>query len=539
MRQAMNPDETVESKVRLTVSGAEVLPGDDRPGTAERSHRGAARAYRVCDRLTEAVLVLAVVFNPWALGTTTQWAVWAMNVAGYVLGAFWVSKWVLRVATGYRPARWRGHDHESASPWARWLIRVMGGLTVLLLGYVLTSAINARAVFNADRLAFDYFECVPWLPHTYDRAATWFAFWEYLGLACTFWAARDWLGGKTEEEAQAEERTTRGRTDDAHGPGRRYSGGGSMPVRVRRLLMALCVTGALVGLEGTVQRLAGTNKLLFVLQPLINRKAEGQFGPYANRNNAAEYLNLLWPVCAGLAWASAQTAGRNRREGRRRPGTAHRWLAIGAVLMGAGTFISSSRGGSIVAAGMLPVALIVMLTMTRASSVGTKVGLGLLFAAALQVAVVFGWDTLAKRFETVFTDDLGGRLGTYKNAEAMARDYALFGCGAGSFGPMYYLYRNDPDAVWAGYLHNDWLELRITLGWVGFGMALALLAGAFLHWFLRDGAPLSPFLAVLIWLALLGCLVHARFDFPFQVHSLATVFLLYCSILSCSQRARE
>jgi hypothetical protein len=37
---------------------------------------------------------------------------------------------------------------------------------------------------------------------------------------------------------------------------------------------------------------------------------------------------------------------------------------------------------------------------------------------------------------------------------------------------------------------------------------------------------------VLAWLALAGCLVHARFDFPFQIHSTLLLFLVICAILS-------
>jgi O-antigen ligase len=312
-----------------------------------------------------------------------------------------------------------------------------------------------------------------------------------------------------------------------------------MPFRLRRLLMVLCLTGTLAGLEGIVQRLAGSNKLLFLVRPRFNQDTEGQFGPYANRNNAAEYFNLLWPVCAGLAFLSAQAAKRDRREGLRKRGTAHRWLVAGAMLMGACPIISSSRGGSLIALGMLPVALVVMLSIPQGRLTGGKVGLGLLFVAAIQVAVIFGWDALEQRFEDVFTDDLGGRLAAYKNAEGMARDYQLLGSGADSFASLYYLYRADPDTEWCAYLHNDWLESRITLGWIGFALLLALLAGTFAHWFLGRGVPLPGLLAALLWLAMAGCLVHARFDFPFRVHSVATVFLLYSCILSCSSRAQK
>ena len=359
-------------------------------------------------------------------------------------------------------------------------------------------------------------------------------------MACTFWSARDWLCGMTPEELEANERAARPSASTSQARNWRQGvGAGRMPVRLRRLLLVLCLTGSLVGLEGIVQRLAGSNKLLFLVQPRFNQGTEAQFGPYANRNNAAEYFNLLWPVCAGLAFLSAQAASRDRREGLRLRGHAHRWLAVGAVLMGTCPLIASSRGGSLIALGMLPVALVVMLAIPRAVSIGGKIGLGLLFVAAIQVAVVLGWDALERRFEDVLMDDLGGRLAAYKKAEGMARDYQLLGSGAGTFESLYYFYRTDPDEDWPVYLHNDWLESRITLGWMGFALLLALLAGTFAHWFLGPGVPLPGLLAALVWLAMAGCLVHARFDFPFRVHSIATVFLLYCSILSCSSRARK
>jgi hypothetical protein len=536
----MNPDESLQGNAGLVSPGGAELPGANSRASRGRTHRRAASACHFCERLTEATLCFAVVFNPWVFGTTQEWAIWVMNIAGYVLGGLLATKWLVRLATGYCPARWPQSHRQSSSTGSRWLIAAMAAMTILFLGYVLAGAINARAVFHVERLDFDYFECVPWLPHSYDRSATWFAFWEYLGLACAFWAARDWLCGMAPEELEADERAARARASTAPTRSSRHGvGGGRMPVRLRRLLLVLCLTGTLAGLEGIVQRLAGSNKLLFLVQPRFNQETEGQFGPYANRNNAAEYFNLLWPVCAGLAFLSAQAANRDRREGLRKSGVAHRWLAAGAVLMGACPVISSSRGGSLIALGMLPVALVVMLAIPRRVSTGGKIGLGLLFAAAIQVAVVFGWDALEQRFEDVFADDLGGRLAAYKNAEGMARDYPLFGSGAGSFASLYYLYRTNPDTEWCAYLHNDWLECRITLGWIGFALLLALLAGAFVHWFLGPGVPLPGLLAALVWLAMAGCLLHARFDFPFRVHSVATVFLLYCSVLSCSSRAQK
>jgi hypothetical protein len=38
-------------------------------------------------------------------------------------------------------------------------------------------------------------------------------------------------------------------------------------------------------------------------------------------------------------------------------------------------------------------------------------------------------------------------------------------------------------------------------------------------------------LVMLAWLGLVECLVHAWFDFPFQIHSILFLFLVICAIL--------
>jgi hypothetical protein len=451
-----------------------------------------------------------------------------MNAAGCLLGGLLAAKWLVRWTTGYCPViRHHSAGHRAFSG-SRWLAPAMAVLTVAFLAYVLASVLNARATFHLRHLDFEYFECIPWLPHSYDRSATWFEFWEYLGLACAFWAARDWLrGGPAPESQVSQMRAGRNAARHAHhGTG----------VRLRRLLMVICINGALAGLEGIVQRLAGSDKLLFLLQPHYNTACVDQFGPYANRNNAAEYFNLLWPVCAGFAWLTAQSAKRARKEGRRRPGNAHLWLTLAALITGVCPVMSGSRGGALVSLALVTLVLVVMFVIPRRVPARNKIGLGFLFAAALQGAVVLGWDNLQARLENAFTDALGGRLALYKDAAAMARDYPVLGSGAGTFASLYYLYRSDANQEWAAYLHNDWLEYRITLGWPGLSLLLALLTGVLLHWFIGRGPPLPALLTALIWIAMAGCLFHARFDFPFRVHSVATLFLLYCSILSSASR---
>ena len=100
-------------------------------------------------------------------------------------------------------------------------------------------------------------------------------------------------------------------------------------------------------------------------------------------------------------------------------------------------------------------------------------------------------------------------------------------------GEGYHEFNFSPSAEWAAYAHNDWLETRITFGWAGFAPILAMLLIVFLRWFGPGGIPTHWLFVSMIWLALAGCLLHARFDFPFQICSILALFLLLCAALFC------
>src|SRR3989442_5721227 len=96
-----------------------------------------------------------------------------------------------------------------------------------------------------------------------------------------------------------------------------------------------------------------------------NRSGELQFGPYAYRSNAAQYLNLLWPVCLGFWWTLRQAHERPGRAGPRVGGGPHVLLLPCAVLMAAAPIIATSRDGAIVSADGMPVALALLMFTQR------------------------------------------------------------------------------------------------------------------------------------------------------------------------------
>jgi O-antigen ligase len=543
-----------------------------RSGSRPASRRRTPTAFRICDGVTEGLLYFQAVFAPWAFGTTERWSIWTMNAAGYGLGGLLLAKGWIRWRSGYRPMRWgeaeevssaenqaggmdsgpegegavkqsprlrRYHVRARAGSGSRLLAAALATLTVAILGYCLVSAVNARSTFIPEQMAFVPHDYVAWLPHSYDSSASWQAFWTYLGLALTYWAARDWLLGKT----AGERRDMRGEGREARGDASaRPPGAGPVdfPARLQRLLWLLCLNGALLSLEGILQRLSGTDKLLWLVQPYWNQAGDLQFGPYAYRSNAAEYLNLLWPVCLGFWWTLRRAHRRAARAmggaGRRVGSGPHVVLLPCAVLSAAAPIISASRGGAIVAVAGMLVALVLLLKAQRRGGGWMLLGVMVLFAAALLLAGRFGWEKLEPRLKTIFSDEMSGRVEIYRNAEQMARDFPVFGTGPGTFAQVYHLYRAEARATWAAYAHNDWLETRITFGWVGFVMILASLGIVLARSFGGGGIGVDRFFVFMTWLALAGCLVHARFDFPFQIYSTLGLFVEICAVLFCVSR---
>lgn len=208
--------------------------------------------------------------------------------------------------------------------------------------------------------------------------------------------------------------------------------------------------------------------------------------------------------------------------------------------MAARPIISSSRAGALVAAGILIMAVIFLTVSSLFASAwrlkdgrmrwGTTVMMGLFFATVITLGWYFGWDSLEPRMEQI-GDEFQDRGEMFDAARPMAKDYPLFGTGPGTFGTVFQLYRISNSTYWPEQLHNDWLETRITFGWVGLLLLLAALACVLLRWFVRGGIRGGSRFVILAWLGLAGCLVHALFDFPFQIHSILFLFLVVCAIL--------
>ena len=260
--------------------------------------------HAACDGATEGLLIFLVLFTPWALGTSHPWAFWVANAAGYALGILWLAKVGIRKKDGFSPQRWgdpppskesTNPPSDDASPAPRPLsptTRILAGVTVAFLGYILLGLINARGDFDEARNEFQTFAwSLAWLPHTEDRGATLRAFAQYLALACVFWSVRDWLMYRVAKDGKDAEPAPRAPdlTESI-----------AIPYRLRKLLWIVALNAGALATAAILHRASESASVLWLFPQHPGREGQLAFGPWHYATHGGQYFNLVWPL--GLAF---------------------------------------------------------------------------------------------------------------------------------------------------------------------------------------------------------------------------------------------
>jgi hypothetical protein len=471
---------------------------------------------RLNDIISGGILFSMVVMAPWMLGVTTFETILVMNWLGFILGALWITKSVAMLDFGLEPTP------DRPRLWSTAIVIIVVLLVLLLLCYVLCSALNPKAALRytfmpgiqlASGVEIEYLSAIEWLPHSYDRDRTLRAFWKYLAIVFSFFAARDWLVTRSSVN-------NRNTCESTRFPNH----------RMQCLLWTMSINAAGVALVGILQRLDGSQKLLWLFSKHLNG-TEAAFGPFPYRSNGAQYLNLMWPVTVGFWLVLHRRSVIGYSYIHRLGSDPYLLLLLLATLTVAGVFVANSRGGVLVLFGLmvLVIAWILVKSKWRPSSK---------FAALMLTLIVLffgGWlggSAILTRFKAEDFKGMSGRDLIYKDTDRMVNDFAVFGSGAENFAPLYFFYRKcNPN--WDAYAHNDYLETLVTFGWVGLVIILILFLSIWLVPFFGDGIGTSQEFIVFLGLAMAGMMVHARYDLPFQIYSLHFEFVILCSLLSC------
>ena len=316
-----------------------------------------------------------------------------------------------------------------------------------------------------------------------------------------------------------------------------------MPPRAleRRLPWMVLLVGSGLSLQGILQYFSWNGKILWII-PVYQGHP---FGPFVNSNHFSGFVELAMPLGCGLVLREAGF-GSSRRRRRRSLRTAAPRVVLAIFLllpMIVALLLARSRGG------VFSVALTACLYLgLQALHIGSPearrrwrrvlaagVPLVLCVAGILGYIVWFGEDVpAASRVEPSFAT----RVNAWRGVLDMIRINPLSGTGLGTFA-LSYPYRKTygETDIWE-QAHNDYLQVVLESGLIGFAIfliglvmlfrnrLLPLLAGSW-----RDQPPfaLGAALGVLI------LLVHSLVDFNLQIPSNGLLFVLLGGLLLAYQ----
>jgi hypothetical protein len=396
-----------------------------------------------------------------------------------------------------------------------WLDRGLLMLTLMLLSYSLVGALNARASFNWDQFRLEYRDCINGLPHSYDAPASLFAFWQYLAWACVFWATKDWLSIKTKAEMIRE----------ASEEGSRF------PVlyseRLGRLMWVVAINGAILAVVSILQRLDGTPKLLWLRERHWKTKADQSFGPYGYRSNAAQYLNLVWPLALAF-WQMCRQSYRLQNPQQHRTGQGRYVVLLPSVaVMIIASVMSLSRGGALFAVLGAFISLCLLYAHTHSRHKWQIAGVGAVLMTIVGVGLYLDSGNLEKRLKMDLNKDVSSiaRWLAYQDAYRMFQDYPAYGIGPMAFNSMSQLYNSNEQGFGMATVHNDWLQTLAE--WGAIGSVLVLLALILAIGYSMIAHLGHRLLTQSLLLSVLMILTHAAMDFPLQIYSIAVTFVLF------------
>lgn len=440
------------------------------------------------------LLLGALVFAPWAYGSTAPWAIHLLQIWLAVSGVLWLGGALLRRMAPQVPK-----------------LALVAAAFLSLQGWWM--AANAKYDYpthdgitsSFDPQALDAW--LTWAPGSVHRALSLEAMLQTTALLATLLMICD-LAQRT--------------------------------LWRKRLWWTMAGAGASIALLGILQRMTSANAIFWNGEAIESPF----FATFRNFDNAAAFLNVAWPLLAGLFLLELQQYGRV-------------WQKIGLGLGTAsclcGVLVSGSRTASLLAvvmvlAWMVWVAVLVArreLGSLRPTTVvvGCSLALLLLGALAVMVGHDFSWQRWS-HFDRQLTAD-NARLLAYRACLGMLPESGWWGFGPGTFQTAFPHFTHEFGKQLGGrwiYAHQDYLQTIIEWGYIGAVVWALLLvggAGSTLARIIRhrrelslaDRVTVASFLS-----ALLGALLHALVDFPLQVASIQLYVVVLLGLFWANRR---
>jgi O-antigen ligase len=283
----------------------------------------------------------------------------------------------------------------------------------------------------------------------------------------------------------------------------------------RRLFaQVMGIFGGLYAFFALLQQLRPNGKIYWVHSPHFTSGLI--YGSYVNHNHYAGLMEMLVPIPLVLSMGHIFTAEKRALVG------------FCAVLMAATIFLSGSRGGML--AFVLETILFAALAFEKKRSLRVALGSTALCLSVLALLIFVGKGQVLGRLGDLAP---GIRWDITKDCFRMFTHRPVLGWGLGTFPTIYPRYRSFYTNLFINEAHNDYAQLLVETGLLGFGLMLWFLVRLYQFGFPTSRRWESQWDAAVPLAALLGCtgiLLHSFVDFNLQIPANAALFYVLCGV---------
>lgn len=202
-------------------------------------------------------------------------------------------------------------------------------------------------------------------------------------------------------------------------------------------------------------------------------------GTYTNRDHFSGMLEMLLPLAVMFGWAILHKKREDFDQ------SAKAAMQVGGAWAMAALFLvaivySMSRMGFFVAVCSLFVTAALSFGPRLPSKNFRTIGLTVVAVGSLALFVFLPPDQLIGRFaDMAATGKISGdtRVFLWKETLSLIDEFRWFGCGLGGFQPAFLKYQGTINGLKVEFAHNDYLQYFAELGFFGFAILIAAVAG--------------------------------------------------------------
>jgi O-antigen ligase len=290
--------------------------------------------------------------------------------------------------------------------------------------------------------------------------------------------------------------------------------------QARSLALIFSLYGAALAGFSLIHAISSNGKLYWIRQP---RMGGWIYGPYVNHNHYAGLMEMLVPIPLVLSLT-------------RLASTKTRTAAAAAAAIMVGTiFLSGSRGGML--AIVVELVILAVLLVKQKRGLRTAIGVGVFLAIVVGLLTWVGGGELGRRIATVGPthSELSRDIRFYINRDGlrMFLKKPVLGWGLGTFPVVYPQFRTFYTNFFVNEAHNDYLQLLVEMGLLGFATMLWFLFTLYTRAIKKTGnwtGEISGAVTLACVLGLTGILVHSAVDFNLQIPANAALFYVLCTV---------